>query len=242
MLAPLVVVVVGSFSSDSYSVFPPRGLSTRWYSAFFQSEQFVQALVVSLKLGLCATALALALGVPVAVAMARIGGRASDFGRGIALLPLMVPSIVIGIAVLIFFSRLNLAGSFLGLVLAHSVLVTPFIVIIVHSGLSSIDRTLEEAARTLGAGPTVAFRTITLPLIKGSIVAASIFAFVTSFDELVVSLFLAGPNSTPLPVMMMQYLEYTSDPTIAAISTVVMVGSAIAVVAVERLVGFTRIM
>jgi putative spermidine/putrescine transport system permease protein len=139
-----------------------------------------------------------------------------------------------------FLSRTVLSGSFGGLLIAHAVVAFPYVIRTVSASLVGLDRALEEAGASLGATPFTVFRTITLPLLKPGIMAGAVFAYVTSFDELVMTLFLAGPGLTTLPVQIFTYLEYTSDPTIAAISVVLVAITVVAVLVTERIVGFSR--
>jgi putative spermidine/putrescine transport system permease protein len=241
LLAPILVVIVASFSRDAYLAFPPRGLSLRWYQEFAASRDFVNSLFLSLRLGAAATAIATVVGLLAALALTAQGFRGAGTVRGLLTSPLTVPGIVSGIAMLIYFSRVGLGGSFVSLLAAHIVLVLPFVVLIVSSGLQAFDRSIEEAARSLGAGRVTAFVTVTLPLIKGSVLAAAVFAFITSFDEVVVTLFLAGPRMMTLPVRIFQYIEYNSDPLVAAVSTVLVVFTVAVVLVVDRVVGFSRL-
>jgi putative spermidine/putrescine transport system permease protein len=154
--------------------------------------------------------------------------------------PIVLPGIVLGIALLIFLNRTPLAQSFGGLFAAHLVVALPYVVRTVAATLEGFDRIVEEAAASLGAPPLAAFWTVTLPLIKPGVIAGATFAFITSFDELVVSLFLTGPRLSTLPVQIYNYIEFASDPTIAAISVLLIVFTTAVVLLVERVVGFTR--
>lgn len=245
LLAPIVVVIAASFSDRAYLVFPPQGFSLRWYAYFFGSREFTSALWLSVQLGLLATAISTTVGVMASLALATARFRGAETLRGLFSAPLMVPGIVVGIAMLIYYNRVSfggitLGGSFASLLLAHVSLTLPYVVRIVSAGLQSFDRSIEEAALNLGAGPLRALLTVTLPLIKGSVLAAAIFAFIISFDEVVVTLFLAGPRLTTLPVRIYNYIEYTSDPSIAAISTILVALTTLVVLVVDRFVGFTR--
>ena len=241
LLAPILVVIVASFSRDAYLAFPPKGLSLRWYQEFLGSRDFVNSLVLSARLGAAATAIATVVGLLASLALTARRFRGAGTVRGILTAPLTVPGIVIGIAMLIYFSRVGVGGSFASLLAAHVVLVLPFVVLIVSSGLQAFDRSIEEAARSLGAGRVTAFVTVTLPQIKGSVLAAAVFAFITSFDEVVVTLFLAGPRMMTLPVRIFQYIEYNSDPLVAAVSTVLVALTVAVVLVVDRVVGFSRL-
>jgi putative spermidine/putrescine transport system permease protein len=240
LLAPIVVVIVASFSDRPYLVFPPRGFSLRWYSQFFASHEFVDALILSLQLGLLTTLVSGVIGLLAALGLTSLRFRGVEILRGVFASPLMVPGIVVGIAMLMYFNRIRLGNTFASLLLAHVALTLPYVIRIVSAGLQSFDHALEEAARGLGATRARALRDVTLPLIKGSLMAAGAFAFIISFDEVVVTLFLAGPRMTTLPVAIYTYIEYTSDPSIAAISTILVVLTVGAVLLIDRTAGFTR--
>lgn len=220
LLAPVIIVVISSFSSEAYSVFPPRGLSLRWYYAFFQSVEFTQSLKLSLMVGGLTTLLSLGLGIPVALVLVRHRFASKDLLGSVFLSPIFFPTIVLGIALLVFFSRINFSGTFASVLMAHVVVTTPYVIRTISSSLYGFRESLEEAAMNLGANRITTFFSVTLPLIKPGVIAAAVFAFIVSFDELVITLFLAGPRMTTLPIRIYSYLEYTSDPTIAAISTV----------------------
>jgi putative spermidine/putrescine transport system permease protein len=240
LLAPIAVVIVASFSDRQYLVFPPTGLSLRWYAQFFASREFIDALTLSLQLGVLTTVVSTIVGLLAALALVSLRFRGVELVRAVFASPLMVPGIVVGIAMLIYFNRIRLANTFASLVLAHVALTLPYVIRIVSAGLQSFDHSLEEAARSLGASRARALRDVTLPLIKGSLMAAAVFAFIISFDEVVVTLFLAGPRMTTLPVAIYTYIEYTSDPSIAAISSILVVLTVGAVLLIDRTAGFTR--
>ncbi|HZS34702.1 MAG TPA: ABC transporter permease [Methylomirabilota bacterium] len=240
MLAPILVVVPVSFSEQAYLVFPPRGFSLRWYANFFATRELTDALWLSLHLAAWTTAISTVLGTMAALGLTRYRYPGRRALRELFLTPIVMPRLVLGIAFLMFLSRTVLAGSFGGLLLAHVVVAFPYVIRTVSASLTGLDRALEEAGASLGAAPLTVFRTITLPLLKPGIIAGAIFAYVTSFDELVMTLFLAGPRLTTLPVQIFNYLEYTSDPTIAAISVVLVLITTVAVLVTERIVGFGR--
>jgi putative spermidine/putrescine transport system permease protein len=240
LLAPIAVVIVASFSDRPYLVFPPRGFSLRWYRQFFESGEFRDALALSVQLGLLTTAISSLLGVLASLALVSLRFRGIEIVRAVFASPLMVPGIVVGIAMLIYFNRIGMGNSFASLLLAHVALTLPYVIRIVSAGLQSFDHSLEEAARGLGASRARALVDVTLPLIKGSLMAAAVFAFIISFDEVVVTLFLAGPKLMTLPVAIYTYIEYTSDPSIAAISTILVVLTVVAVLVIDRTAGFTR--
>jgi putative spermidine/putrescine transport system permease protein len=240
LLAPIIVIVIGSFNDVAYVVFPPTGFSLRWYGAYFTSREFLQSTLLSAQLATIVTVISTLIGIMAALALSRVSRRLAAFLRAVLVAPLIVPGIIVGIAMLFYFFEIGMGNTFASLVLAHVVLTIPFVVLIVLAALQSLDRSLEEAAIGLGAGRFRATLSITLPLIKGNVFAAAVFAFIISFDELVVTLFLASPRQTTLPVRIYRYIEFTSDPSIAAISTLLIVVTTVAVLLVEKHLGFTR--
>jgi putative spermidine/putrescine transport system permease protein len=238
ILAPILVIIPVSFSETQYLVFPPQGFSLRWYVNFFKTRELTTALGTTLHLAFWTTLSATVAGTMVAMAIVRYRFRGRETIRTLLMAPIVMPRLVLGIAFLLFFSKTVLSGAFGALLAAHLVIALPYVIRTVGASLLGLDRSLEEAALSLGATPLLTFRTITLPLLKPGILAGAIFAFVTSFDELVVSLFLTGPNLTTLPVQIYNYIEYTSDPTIAAISVVLIVFTSLVVLITERIVGF----
>jgi putative spermidine/putrescine transport system permease protein len=219
LLAPIVVVVATAFTTTAYPVFPPRGFTLKWFAKFMATEEFRSGMRLSFVLALASTAVAVALGTLTALALARYRVRALAALSAFVLSPILFPGIVLGLALLIYFHQTGLAGSFWSLAAAHAVLTTPFVIRMVMASLGELDPSLEEAARNLGAGWWGTFFLVTLPLIRPGVLAGAIFAFIISFDELVITLFIAGPKLTTLPIRIFTYVEYASDPTISAIST-----------------------
>lgn len=241
LLAPIIVVIGASLTTTNYFAFPPHGLTLHWYDELVHNADMRDAAVVSLQVGLIATLLAMAIGVPAAIALTRSDVVARGWFRGLLLAPLIVPGIVAGIGILIFFSKIGLTGTFRGLVLAHTVIVLPYIVLVVTSGLEATDRSAEAAARSLGAGPIRAFCEITLPALSTSLVAGALFGFLTSLDETVVTLFLVGPSTSTLPVSVFNYVQFNSDPVPAALATVLIAVTVAIMLAIDRLVGLRRV-
>jgi len=242
LLAPIVIVVVTAFSSDAFLKFPPSGLSLRWFEEFFGSSEWIDSTVLSIQLAIVAAFFATVAGVMAALALATASFRGSEMLRTFMIAPIIVPSVVLGLSMLIFFSNLAWNGSLAVLVIAHIVFTFPYVVRIVSAGLQAYDRSVENAAASLGANPVMVFRTMTLPLLKGSIIAGAIFALITSFDEVTTTLFLIGSTTVTLPVRVFTYVEFNSDPFIAAISVIQLILAVTVVVIVERSIGFAKFM
>ena len=219
LMLPLLVLFPISFSSGSYLRFPPPGFSLQWYARYFDDPTWIDATWRSLQVGAATTVLALLIGIPLAFGLARgrFRGRAL-IENGISA-PIIVPHIVISIAIYGLFSRLGLIGEWYGIAVAHTVLALPFVVIVLLSGLRDFDTSLELAARGLGASPIEAARTVTLPILAPSVYSAAFLAFITSFDELVVAMFISGANMT-LPKKMFDSIMSEIEPTVAAVSAI----------------------
>lgn len=226
LVAPILIVMLSSFNPKQYFAFPPTGFTLRWYTALAANTEIVAAFLFSLKLAILATTISTLLGTAMAVALLRVRLLAAEPVRGVIVAPLVVPGVVLGIALLLYFGQSDAVGPLVILLGAHVCLTLPFVFRIVTVGLESTDRSIEDSAMSLGASRAVAVLTVTLPLIKGSILAAASFAFLTSFDEVVVTLFIAPPDTPTLPVYIFHYIQYNSDTLVAAAGTVmVLVGS-----------------
>ena len=233
LMLPLLVVFPISLSSAAYMQFPPPGLSWQWYERFLDDPQWVDATVRSLYVGVATAILALALGVPLSFSLVRGKFPGRWLVDRIALAPLIVPTIILSIAVYGMFAKLKLIGEWYGLVIAHTVLALPFVVLVMSAGLRDFDRGLEQAAEGLGASRARTLLKVTLPLLRPSLVSAGLLAFISSFDELVVALFLAGPNMT-LPKKMFDNILMEIDPTIAAVSVMQILLVSIVLVLIGR--------
>lgn len=235
LVLPILVVVPLSFTSGQLLVLPTPGFSLRWYEAFFTDPRWVLATRNSLVVGVLATLAATMLGT-----LAAIGLWLGSFrGRGLLVallaLPLAVPAIISAVALYFAFSAVGLANSLAGLVLGHTVLAAPVVVVTVFAQLRMVDRTLLQAAASLGAGPTQLFRRVLLPLILPGVASGAVFAFATSFDDLMVALFLAGPGQFTLPREMYAGLREQLSPTICAAATVLVLVSILLLALTELL-------
>jgi putative spermidine/putrescine transport system permease protein len=219
MIAPIVVVVVLSFSSAAYLTFPPPAFGVRWYREYLGSRDWLAATSLSVEVAASVVVISSVLGTLAALGLARLPAVARMLATGLILSPLIMPVIIVAIGLYYAFARFGLVGTAAGLVLAHTCLAVPFVVTSVGASLARFDRRLEMAALGLGATPLATFRQVTLPLILPGLLVGALFAFITSFDELVVALFLSGANAVTLPRRMWEDLRYALDPTIAAVST-----------------------
>jgi putative spermidine/putrescine transport system permease protein len=219
LISPTLFIVPMSFSADPSLHFPPARWSGRWYMNFFASDMWLSGAVTSLKVGLLAAGIATLLGTTIAFGTirGRIPGRLAV--STLILSPLIVPIIVVAIGMYFVFSRWGLVGTFQGLVVAHAALGVPFVVINVSAVLRTVDMNLELAAQSLGASAAQTFARITLPLIVPGVAAGALFAFITSWDEVVVAIFISSPQVRTLPIVMWSQVRGEVDPTIAAVST-----------------------
>lgn len=247
ILVPLIFVTWLSFFRQEIPSFPPEGYSLRWYQAIATNDRFVDGFLLSLQLGVIATALGLTVGVPAALCLSRYRFKGREALSSLLLLPLMVPGVVLGMALYVSHVEVEIAtglpilGSLGGLLTGHILVVIPWTVRLVLASLAGFDRTLEEAAQNLGADRWTTFRRITLPSILPGIVAAAMFGFVSSFGNLEMSLFLVGPGRTTLPIAILQYLEWKIDPTIAAVSVVQILLIGAAMLITDRFVKISRV-
>jgi putative spermidine/putrescine transport system permease protein len=237
LIAPIVIVVIASLNSGRFLVFPPEGLSLQWYAKFLDSGPFVRSFLFSLRLAAVVTLITTVIGTAAALFVVRYA-RESSVLRMLLVAPLQLPGIMTALALLIFYYGIGLGGtSYLGLLMGHVVVCTPYVFLTVSSVLYNFDRALEEAARSLGAGRLTTFRRITLPIIKGGVMSGAVFAFITSFDQFPISLLLSGVGTTTLPIQVFDYLRFSFDPTAAAVGTVNILITLGVVVLTERLGG-----
>jgi ABC-type spermidine/putrescine transport system permease subunit II len=239
LLFPLVAVFPISVSPDTVLQFPPSGFSLRWYDEFFADKEWTDALFLSIRLGISVALLSTILGMACAVAITRRLRRTKRPMRALVLAPLMVPVIVTAIAMFDVAIDLRLVGTFWGLLLAHTVLALPFAVIVLESALKSVDRNLEDAAVSLGANRVQAFVKVTVPLLRPAIFTALLITFLTSWDEVVVVLFMGGPFEQTLPVRMFEFLTTQVRPTVAAASGVLIAALVVGAL-VASVIGLVR--
>lgn len=222
LLLPTLIVVPLSFTSAKSLHFPPPGWSTQWYHTFFTDPEWRNSALVSVRIALVVTLLATALGTMAAVALTNRRRRWVPGVRAFLVAPMIVPGVVIAIGIYYVFLRWHLTETFMGFVFAHTMLAIPIVVITVSAALEAFDFDLTRASQSLGAGPLTTFRVVTLPLILPGVLAGALFAFLTSFDESIVALFLSGPSVRTLPIQIFQSVTTSLDPTIAAASTILL--------------------
>jgi putative spermidine/putrescine transport system permease protein len=240
LLGPFVVVFVAGFSADETLVFPPKDYSWRWMAQVFTVDAFRRSFTTSLLVGVGSTLAALGLGVPVAYALARRKVPAQEVVRTLLTLPLIVPGIIVGLALLNHMVLVYNLPVLASLLVGHTALLLPYAVRVVSASLANLRADIDDAAVTLGATRVQAFFKVVLPNIRGGIAAAAVLAFITSFNQVPVSLFLTGPGISTLPIEMMSYMETSYDPSIAALSTILVIFTILLVAATEKLLGISK--
>lgn len=239
LAAPILIVLPLAFNEAPLLSFPPSVWSLRWFDKLFGSAEWMGALLLSAQIAVGATAMSVALGLLLALGMVRHDIRGKRLIYGLVLMPLILPHIVTATAFLLFFSSLPRMHSAAAIAIAHGVLGVPLAVIIISASLQAMDSRLEQAAMSLGASATRAFLSVTLPNLAPAILSAALFGFLSSFDELLVALFLAEPGTQPLTVLIWKTVLYDLEPTVAAVS-VLLIGLACIVVLISSLLSARR--
>lgn len=240
LVAPIGFVIFLSFGADAYTVIPPRGYSLRWYANILAQPEFVPSFFTSLRVAVSVMAASLVLGTLAAYALHRYPLPGRRLIETLLYSPIMVPLVVTGSALLVFLSKLGLHVSFWNIVIGHVIITVPYVLRTVSVTLARYDRAIDEAATALGARPWQVFVWITLPLIRPGLFAGALFAFIMSFDDFTVTIFLIGADTRTLPVAIYQYMEWNLDPTVSAVSALLILMAVAVTLSIERLVGLDR--
>lgn len=239
LLAPLVIIVGASLSDTSYLTFPPQGLTLRWFANIFEISAFRNTAITSFQVAILGTALSLLMGIPAAYALNRYRVELPKWLSTLFVLPILVPEIVFGFSLLksitIGFGR----PVYPSLILGHALLVLPYSVRVVGASLAAFDFSVEEAAISLGCPPLKTFLTVVLPNIRAGVIAAFILAFITSINDVSISVFLTGPGISTLPIQILAHMEQFFDPTIASVSVLLMLVTVGVMAIVEATLGLT---
>lgn len=235
LVFPVFVVIPVSFSSAKYLQFPPPGFSLQWYDNYFSRRDWTDPTILSLWVGAATALFATILGTAASLALVRGRFWGRDALNSFLVSPLIIPTIIVAIGIYFFYARLQLIGKPFALILAHTAIALPFVVINVSATLYGFDERLEYAAMNLGANRWQTFRSVTLPIIRPGVFAGALFAFITSFDELIIALFVSGTSAVTLPRKMWDGLRMEIDPTIAAVSTLLIVTSVVVLLTAELL-------
>ncbi len=239
LVGPLVIIVGSALSDTSYLTFPPQGLTLKWFAKVFEVSAFRRTAITSLQIAMMGTGLALLVGIPAAYALNRFRVNLPSWLSTIFVLPVLVPEIVLGFSLL----KTIQVGADLPvwptLLIGHMLIVLPYCVRVVSASLASFDFTIEEAAISLGSSPLRTFFTVVLPNISSGVIAAFILAFITSVNDVSVSLFLTGPGVSTLPIQILAHLEQFFDPVVASVSVLLMALTVAVMAVVERTLGLT---
>jgi putative spermidine/putrescine transport system permease protein len=243
LVGPVLIALATSFTPSASLKFPPPGFSLRWYTALFDpvlSGHIHRAALNSAVVALAATLLSVSIAVPAVLALRAMGPRRGAVLDTLFMSPMVLPLLAYGLAALIFFSWLSIRPSLATLIIGHTIVVVPLVLRTTAASLVQLDKALWESSESLGAGPWFTFRRTTLPLIRPGILAGAFLAFVLSFDNVPVSIFLSSVNTDMLPVRMWGMMEASLDVRVAAISGIMIVVTIVTTLAMERLVGITR--
>lgn len=240
LMAPIITIVPLSFTSDSLLSYPIPEWSTRWYEKLWASDMWMRSLWNSLTIAFFATLIATILGTMASVGLTDPRFPFRGLVTAILLTPMIVPIIITAVASYFFYATLGLTNSYSGMILAHGILGTPFVVITVSATLQGFDHNQTRAAYSLGARPLMAFFTVMMPQIQPGVISGALFAFVTSFDEVIVALFIAGTEQLTLPRQMFSGIRENIDPTIAAVATIMIIVSLIALFGAQTLAARTE--
>lgn len=235
LIAPILVIMPLSFNTEPYFSYPMPGVSLRWYEEFFTSVRWQTALQNSILVAVCTTILATALGTLAALGLSRANFPARSLVMSLLISPMIVPVVITAVAMYFFYADIGLINSYPGLILAHTTLATPFVVIVVTATLMGFDHTLTRAAAGLGARPGTVFFKVIMPLILPGLISGALFAFVISFDEVVVVLFIASPEQRTLPKQMFSGIREMISPTITAAATLLVIFATVMLATVELL-------
>jgi putative spermidine/putrescine transport system permease protein len=240
LCAPLLIIVITAFDSSNVMSFPPKGFSMKWFINVFSSDTFMTTLGISIKVAVLATIIALIIGIPAAYALSRKNYKGKSVVQNIFLSPIIVPGVVLGFAFFRFLVIKLQLEVFTSLLIGHVIIVIPYIIRVIGSSLENLDFSIEEAAESLGATKLKSFFIVVMPNITSGVIAAFMLSFINSFNNVPVSLFLTGPGVSTLPISMMSYVEYNYDPTISALSVILMVLTVFIMFIVEKTLGLSN--
>jgi putative spermidine/putrescine transport system permease protein len=241
LFLPVIILIVVSFNPSGF-VLPPSGLTLRWYVKALTYRDFLTGMYVSLVVALISSGTATALGVLISLALIRYRFQGRTLLNTFFMSPLMVPTAIMGLAIYLFFVKLGMSDGVFGLLAGHTILVLPFSIMAISASLRNFDLSLEEAAMNVGAGPLKTFLYVTLPVIRMGILASMIIAFINSWNNFALSIFLTTPNWIPLPMQLYSYIKFEYDPSGAALSSCLIFLSGVVIILIDRLIGLDIVM
>jgi putative spermidine/putrescine transport system permease protein len=242
VLAPLLAVCLTAFTPENYLSLPRDSFSLRWFQTLLHRPDFLRAAWLSVRLAAVASTLAVAVSIPAALAFARHRFAGREALIVLFMSPLTIPQVVLGIALLRYLTQIGMGGTFIGLAVGHVLLVTPFALRLVLASAAGMDERIQQAAVSLGAGPYATMRRVTLPLILPGVMSGWILAFIVSFDDVAMTVFLARPGTETLPLRMLNHIDEITDPLVAAVSAILIAGTALLALLLERLYGLDRLL
>lgn len=235
LISPILAIMPLSFNAEPYFTYPMPGLSMKWYADFFQDPRWLNAVKASVFIAICTTGLSMIFGTLAALGLSRSNFPHRALIMAFLISPMIVPVVITAVGMYFFFATLGFNNTYFGIILAHTALATPFVVITVTATLIGFDQSLIRAGASLGAPPMTVFRKVTFPLILPGMISGALFAFITSFDEVVVVLFIASPDQRTLPKQMFSGIREQISPTIAAAATLLIISAALMLITVELL-------
>lgn len=237
IVAPILIIIAISFTPEQFLTFPPGGFSLRWFAEVLTSPGWQLALINSLVIATGASVIATSIGLSLAFALDRYDVRYTSLLRGIGVLPILIPPVIVGVAFMSYFFLIGISGTLLNLVIAHGVFYSPFSLVLISTGLDEMDREVEEAAMNLGATRWQTLRTVTFPIIRSNVFSGVLFAFILSLNEYIIAFLVSGFTVTTVPIKIFSSLRYSYSPTIAAISVLYVVLTTVVVAVVEYYTG-----
>jgi putative spermidine/putrescine transport system permease protein len=240
LFTPILLVILLSFGGDAFTSIPPRTYSLRWYRNIFARDEFVSSFFTSLTVALIATPISVLLGTSSAYALWKRPSAATRPLESLLMSPVLLPLVVTGLALLVFFNRIQFYASLATIVIAHVIITFPYSFRAVLAALSRYDRQLDEAAASVRVRPWASFFHVTLPMIRPGLFAGALFAFVMSFDDFATTIFLITPDTKTLPIAIYQYMEFNLDPTVSAVSSLLVFVAVVGVLVIERAIGMDR--
>jgi putative spermidine/putrescine transport system permease protein len=239
LVGPLIIVLGAALSDTTYLTFPPQGLSLRWFENIFAIDAFRRTIFTSLQIALLSTSIALIIGIPAAYALIRYRIQLPGWLSTLFVLPVLVPELVLGFSLLKNVAVQFNSPVYFSLLFGHALLVLPYVIRVISASLASFDFSIEEAAISLGSPPLRTFFTILLPNVRSGVIAAFILAFITSINDVSISIFLTGPGLSTLPIQLLAHMEQFFDPTVASVSVLLMLLTVAVMAIVERTLGLT---